>query len=364
MNRVNGFLGQWASELIASSSERGRALPDVSDVALSVYHGVGMTEKLRNASLLLFGILMALVVAEVISKVLYTKPWYQKLVDEQTQKGRERFPFKPNKFGLRDQDYSASKSSNVKRVLILGDSFTFGAGVAENSLVFPELLEKQLNAEFSSQGRKIEILNGGIPGSLTNRWLRLLLDVKDSFQPDVILIVFFLRDGTRTGSIGGFFKPIRHEIKSKNENFLLYRYSNVFRLFQDYWDRQGLADKYSRKINESYLGKPGQTREWENAKTNLLKITIIGKEINAKVALVVFPILVELNDRYPFKRVCEVIINFGGENGIPTHDLLPAFMGNDGPDLWVSLYNQHPNARGHAIAAASILPFLRQLLMD
>jgi hypothetical protein len=38
--------------------------------------------------------------------------------------------------------------------------------------------------------------------------------------------------------------------------------------------------------------------------------------------------------------------------------------GKNAADLWVSPANQHPNARGHEIAANSILPFLGQLLKD
>jgi hypothetical protein len=49
---------------------------------------------------------------------------------------------------------------------------------------------------------------------------------------------------------------------------------------------------------------------------------------------------------------------------IPTLSLLPAFTGKNGPDLWVSPYNQHPNAAGHKIAADGILPFLRKLLAE
>ena len=80
--------------------------------------------------------------------------------------------------------------------------------------------------------------------------------------------------------------------------------------------------------------------------------------------MVIFPILVQLNRDYPFKGICEVINTFGIENDIPTHSLLPVFMGKHGPSLWVSGYDQHPNEQGHLIAANSIVPFLRELLIS
>jgi hypothetical protein len=72
--------------------------------------------------------------------------------------------------------------------------------------------------------------------------------------------------------------------------------------------------------------------------------------------------LVELNEQYPFDRVCKLILDFGQSNAIPTHDLPPAFMGQHGPDLWVSPLDQHPNKRAHRIAADSLSPFVESLL--
>ena len=46
---------------------------------------------------------------------------------------------------------------------------------------------------------------------------------------------------------------------------------------------------------------------------------------------------------------------------MPTFNLLPAFMGMDGTQLWVSPFDQHPNERGHAVAAEAMLPFIRDL---
>ncbi len=316
---------------------------------------------LRKIALLFFSITIAFVIGEAVCRMRYTKPWYVRLVEEQHQ-GDWKKDLRTNSLGLRDYDYSTTKPPDTKRVFILGDSFTFGHGVGDNAAIFPERLEKELNLRFAKEGERIEILNGGIPGSLTHQWVALLSRAKDEFTPDVILIVFFLRDGTRESSMGSFFRPIREEIKARNERSFLYQYSYIFRTLQEYRDRMNLARRYSRKLYDSYFGDADQTQEWKEAQKNLLMIKEAGEEINAKVALVVFPILVELNARYPFKEICDTIVRFGESNGLPTHDLLPAFMGKHGPDLWVSSFDQHPNAEAHGIASNSILPFLEELL--
>ena len=193
---------------------------------------------------------MALVIVEGLARIIYTKPWHIKLLEEQ-RNTTWKASIRRNSQGLRDQDYPKIKPLHTHRVLILGDSFTFGSGVADDNVIFPELLEKQLNVEFSTQGEMIEILNGGIEGSLTHQWVDLLLKVQDSFQPDVILIVFFLRDGTTTSSMGSFFRPIRQEIESKQTDSVFYQVSYLVRLYQEFESRCYLAKKYSRVLNES-----------------------------------------------------------------------------------------------------------------
>ena len=81
---------------------------------------IGFAKKLV---LVFFSIVIVLIVGEVIARIIYVKPWYLRLIEEQGSYNLES-KHRRNVFGLRDQDYSSLKSSNCKRVLVLGDSFT------------------------------------------------------------------------------------------------------------------------------------------------------------------------------------------------------------------------------------------------
>ncbi len=315
----------------------------------------------KNISLLLVSALLTLAMGEIMARALYSNPWHERLIEEQVINVKTKY--KHNRFGLRDKNYPYRKPSNGKRVLILGDSFTKGVGVENTSAIFPELLEKKIQAEYSRQGKRIDILNGGIAGSLTDQWVDLLNRTKDTFKPDVILIVFFLRDGTTTSSMGSFFGPLRKKVQTRNETSLLYRNIYMYKWLQDRIDRNYLSKQYLIKLNKSYLGNNKQTKEWEKAKKNILQIKRTGENMEAEIGLVVFPVLFELDNNYPFTNICKTIIEFGNNNNIHTHSLLPAFLGEQGPSLWVSPVNQHPNEKGHKIAADSILPFLNNLLL-
>jgi hypothetical protein len=57
-------------------------------------------------------------------------------------------------------------------------------------------------------------------------------------------------------------------------------------------------------------------------------------------------------------------MRFSTENDLPALNLLPAYLGKSAPELWISAGNQHPNAKGHAIAADAMTPFIRQLVLE
>lgn len=317
----------------------------------------------------IIAVLFALGVAEALARYFYVSPWYDSLIGDTAINSRQdrrpirikQFPF----YNLRDEsiDWSSVKSPDERRIIVLGDSFTYGVGVADHAAVFPSLLEERLNQDLRlPEVKHVDVLNGGVPASLTGHWIELWNSVSSQYQPDVLLIVFFLRDGTLTGSGGAFFGRIRDEIVTKNRESFLYRHFYLFRTIRDGFDRKSVGEKYTQVFMQSYFGNENQTGEWRRAQANLLKLQALAREQSIPVGFVIFPILFELNDAYPFRRICDRLEEFAIEHGLPVHNLLPAFMGEDGPSLWNSAFDQHPNARGHRIAADSMLPFVKGLV--
>ena len=198
-----------------------------------------MNEKLRNFLLSLCVFALSIAMLEGVTRAfVYETPWHQSLADAVTAEPVRNYI--RNAQGLRDVEIRPFKSPSEKRVLFLGDSFTFGQGVFSDDAVFPALLEKRLDAEKPIPGTQhIDILNGGIPGSLTHQWVRLLGRVGGVYKPDLIVVVFFLRDGTRTSSMGGFFGPIREKIVKANNRSRLYQSLYLYRLWKDFQDKQG-----------------------------------------------------------------------------------------------------------------------------
>jgi len=99
--------------------------------------------------------------------------------------------YRTNALGLRDRDYAERKPDGVYRMLILGDSFTEGGGLAIDETV-AKRLEQTLN-----QGRCVgqyEVINGGISSYspiLEYLWLKRL---GPRLGPDLVVLNFDMSD--------------------------------------------------------------------------------------------------------------------------------------------------------------------------
>lgn len=104
--------------------------------------------------------------------------------------------------GLRDKEYRYSRSPGIKRIVILGDSFSWGWGV-EVSEAFPDLLEAALE--------NVEVINAGVPGYSTDQELLWLEREGLKYQPDLVILQLFLNDIRHNNADlvhGVFYKPI------------------------------------------------------------------------------------------------------------------------------------------------------------
>ena len=84
-----------------------------------------------------------------------------------------------------------AKGPNTFRILVLGDSVTFGHGsVYEHT--YPFLLEQRLKAWRPDVDW--QVWNAAVPGYNTSQELAHLLEVGDRFQPDLVIVGFFDND--------------------------------------------------------------------------------------------------------------------------------------------------------------------------
>ena len=101
-------------------------------------------------------------------------------------------PVRINTLGFRDdRDYQLSKAPGTFRILVLGDSVTFGHGTLFET-TYPYLLEQRLKAWRPETGW--QVWNLGVPGYNTGQELALLQRLGPAYQPDLVIVGFFLND--------------------------------------------------------------------------------------------------------------------------------------------------------------------------
>jgi len=101
-------------------------------------------------------------------------------------------PVRINHLGFRDnREYQLAKSPHTIRIVVLGDSVTFGHGsIYEHS--YPFLLEQRLKAwrpEIDWQ-----VWNLAVPGYNTSQELAQLLELGPRFDPDLVVVGFYEND--------------------------------------------------------------------------------------------------------------------------------------------------------------------------
>lgn len=94
-----------------------------------------------------------------------------------------------NRFGLRGPDPVIPKPPGKVRVLMLGDSFTFGFPVRDNE-TFCALAEQRLR----ERGLPVEIVNGGVSGYSPTLEYLSLRDQFLAFEPDLVVLWYDLGD--------------------------------------------------------------------------------------------------------------------------------------------------------------------------
>ena len=96
-----------------------------------------------------------------------------------------------NRYGFRERDFETPKPPGVFRIMVLGDSFTWGEGLAIEER-YTNIAEQMLNK--ATRGTHFEVLNFGVRGASTEQARRLLRNYLKVVQPDLIVVGFGLND--------------------------------------------------------------------------------------------------------------------------------------------------------------------------
>ncbi len=302
----------------------------------------------------------------------------------------EIIPFDDYDWSSRHAEYPLEKPENTFRIVVLGDSFTFGQGVKKD-LTFSKRLEGFLN---DTRGeRRFEVINLGFCGLNTEREFEILVKrginprnwLPDpaykglSYKPDLVILEYTLNDSSRHARAledirgmdmtlgkrwtirlnnGKYAIPLPEVLDrflTRNSKFYLFIIDRYNRLLRDWGVRkeQGGADTMESRYKEHFVG-------WKTVKGYLLNFGYFSYKTGIPVVLVIFPQVSDF-DNYPYRSIHRQVVEAARSGGL-THvvDLLSSFNGRNPRKLRVSPVDGHPNRVAHRIAAEAIFNYLEK----
>lgn len=102
------------------------------------------------------------------------------------------YEYRTNAYGFRGPDLPLAKPDGTRRIVVVGDSFVAGSGVPEEDLLTTRLQELLNPSGGASAAPRYEVVNVGRPGTSTVRELDLYEDVGRKFEPDVVVLCYYL----------------------------------------------------------------------------------------------------------------------------------------------------------------------------
>lgn len=262
-------------------------------------------------------------------------------------------PVHINNLGLREvRDYSETPPEDCYRVLVLGDSMTFGKGVSERE-TWPDVLEERLAERFP--GRCIEVLNTGIPNTNFHiQWLHFRARWRE-FQPDLVLVGFFVYNDTQEQEADELYFPAWMSFVDSNP--VLKQSAIIQRLYYGAFGRIGeqlVYEEIPRYFDPSYPG-------WLQFEESLDGLRAAGVQDDFRVAFALIPVPMGYAD-YPFEDHHLRVADYLEARGVPTLDLLDGLRAVVAADHWVHPSDGHPDPFVHVQMAdhlAESAPWLR-----
>lgn len=315
-------------------------------------------------SMVSFVILLCSVVVLTIASEAFLRWYFSDILSTATgityfnNRSLPKFIAEQNDFQLRGKNFDLKGNDRVLRVVVLGDSFAYGQGVWPYEKRFPEQALQIFQKRYP--GRDIEIINTGIAGQDLIQHNRYLANFVLALKPDFVLYQWYINDmNTSYEDLSVFIAPplIANAKWHKNliENSVLYF------LLQRTWGQIRTQLGSQRNVNEYLTGKFSDPKSKNSlaAKEQLNKLLNRLKQENIPHGIVLFPSSDTKMSDYKLGFLHKQVLDVCQEHNIRCLDLRQAYSKYDNQirDLWANVFDHHPSALAHRLAAEEIVDF-------
>jgi lysophospholipase L1-like esterase len=270
---------------------------------------------------------------------------------------------KINRFGLREREEIApdNKAADERRIVCIGDSFTFGWGVPVEQC-WVRLLEEEIR----KQDGNVRTINCGASGAIVvDEYAAGLRTRFGAFQPDLVIVTICLNDLIPSSGLfvmgpgpapTGFVLWDRIAAATQRSPLDLdpaFPWVDVL---------LGLSEADGTAAGLYGPDKPFAAMWSQNAPQKaLVEMRDWCSAHRAKLLVCVWPFLQGLGPgrTYPFAKLHQMLAEFCQKEQIPCLDLQPVLQTYRAEDLWVTPADMHANPPAQAAVLPSLRDFVR-----
>ena len=246
------------------------------------------------------------------------------------------FAYRTNAHGLRDRDRSG-KTPGAKRVLVIGDSYTFGYAVAEEE-AYPQVAERLLKERGHPE---IEVINAGIPDYNSRQERQLLERLMPVYAPDAVVLSYVMNDAEPSTALP---TPPDETYRHANSWFL----AELAEVSNRHVFKKRVLDTHKDSVSSAYLeGFAEDSPKWKDSKQAIREMRDLCAAARIPFVVVILPDFTQdFDDRYGFRKIHDAVASWGRELDVPVFDVLQLLRGADHQTLLVP-WDGHPNAEAH-----------------
>jgi lysophospholipase L1-like esterase len=293
-------------------------------------------------------VLVALLVAEVVLRLAPRRTVVNTIVEE-----------RPGTFDVgvpdfRDRRPRMKKRENTFRIVILGDSYTWGSGVYAGD-AYPQRLERRMSSVLTDL--RAEVISWSQPGwNSTEAWQSLEPRL-DLMTPDLVVVGYCLNDAEsssrkereairREYGLDAWRRPVKSRGWLERRSALASRVLDAWRNVRS-----------RSRLDAYYHGLYRDGSGWIEARATFREMRDELEARGIQLLIVIHPVFdSQLDHRYRYRDIHESVVREAQELEIPVLDLLPHYRGIDVRRLAVAPFTDaHPSELAHRIGADRIL---------
>jgi hypothetical protein len=267
-----------------------------------------------------------------------------------------------NHFGFREREFPAARPESGYRIAFIGDSYTFGQGIAE-----AERMSNLLEAGLRPSIPGVEVLNFGNAGNNTSDEVAVLRVVLRDVHPDFVLLQWFVNDVENNRELHEatpndstppletaepLVKRIRRTLR--NRSVLYFLAGEVAHRLEGAVGPT-YVDELQRRVGDPH------SPEWRAQAEALRTFLRLCRDHRVGVGVLLVPSTIPLAGAdYPYRYLHERVLEICRDEGGACTDLLEPFMPylmdrSRYMSLWVNRFDPHMSAAANRIAADRLL---------